>query len=287
MSRVPGRRRRARRRARGARPDRRLVRLGRRRRPPSASPAAAVRCRWWRCCGMPRRSAGRTCCARGVRAHPAGPAVRRRTGRRRRPDRAVPHRPRHRPAGRLTAAELSPWCKDAIHLRLWVGGFAEFASRLLVELGCPGGRAGGAVRAQRDVLTPGVRGPLPQPSPSLPSRQGRDAGRRPWPMTTTLRRDLLWRIEARRASIQAYLREHRRAPAAGPRSPSSSARWRPLFTAGPAAGRRDVRHSRCRTASGLASDSYVWRTLCFLALLVSIASAILVNLGKASDEVAG
>ena len=52
------------------------------------------------------------------------------------------------------------------------------------------------------------------------------------------------------------------------------------------AGRRDRSRSRCRTASGLASDSYVWRTLCFLALLVSIASAILVNLGKANDEVA-
>ena len=58
---VPGRRRRSRGRARGARPDRRLVRLGRQRCRPSGSPAAAVPCRWWRCSGMPRRSAGRSC----------------------------------------------------------------------------------------------------------------------------------------------------------------------------------------------------------------------------------
>ena len=32
---------------------------------------------------------------------------------------------------------------------------------------------------------------------------------------------------------------------------------------------------------GLASDSYVWRTLCLLALLVSVAAAVLTNLGKA------
>jgi hypothetical protein len=101
----------------------------------------------------------------------------------------------------------------------------------------------------------------------------------------TLRRDLLWRIEARRASIQAYLREHR--PRARRRATltivlSSLAA---LSTAGPALGGEPFAQS-VQDSLGLASDSYVWRTLCFVAMLVSIASAILVNLGKASDEVA-
>jgi hypothetical protein len=100
-----------------------------------------------------------------------------------------------------------------------------------------------------------------------------------------LRRDLLWRIEARRASIQAYLRGHRpriRRKATVTIVLSSLAA---LFTAGPALGGEPFAQS-IQDSLGLASDSYVWRTLCFLTMLVSIASAILVNLGKANDEVA-
>jgi hypothetical protein len=100
-----------------------------------------------------------------------------------------------------------------------------------------------------------------------------------------LRRDLLWRIEARRGSIQAYLRAHR--PRTRRRSTitvvlSSLAA---LFTAGPALGGEPFAQA-VQNSLGLASDSYVWRTLCFLTLLVSIGSAILVNLGKADDDVA-
>lgn len=99
-----------------------------------------------------------------------------------------------------------------------------------------------------------------------------------------LRRDLLWRIEARRASIQSYLRDHR------PRTRRKStvtvvlSSLAALFTAGPALGGEPFARS-VQNSLGLASDSTVWRTLCFLALLVSIASAVLVNLGKASDDV--
>ena len=100
-----------------------------------------------------------------------------------------------------------------------------------------------------------------------------------------LRRDLLWRIEARRGSIQAFLRAHRpriRRRATVTIVLSSLAA---LFTAGPALGGEPFAQS-IQDSLGLASDSYVWRTLCFLTMLVSIASAILVNLGKAGDEVA-
>jgi hypothetical protein len=100
-----------------------------------------------------------------------------------------------------------------------------------------------------------------------------------------LRRDLVWRIETRRASIQSYLRQHRprtRRKATVTVVLSSLAA---LFTAGPALGGEPFAES-VQNSLGLASDSYVWRTLCFLTLLVSIGSAVLVNLGKADDDVA-
>jgi hypothetical protein len=100
-----------------------------------------------------------------------------------------------------------------------------------------------------------------------------------------LRRDLLWRIEARRASIQAYLREHRPRTRRRATITVVLSSLAALFTAGPALGGEPFAQS-VQDSLGLASDSYVWRTLCFLTLLVSIASAILVNLGKANDEVA-
>ena len=100
-----------------------------------------------------------------------------------------------------------------------------------------------------------------------------------------LRRDLLWRIEARRASLQAYLREHRPRTRRRATITIVLSSLAALFTAGPALGGEPFAQS-VQDSLGLASDSYVWRTLCFLTLLVSIASAILVNLGKANDEVA-
>ena len=100
-----------------------------------------------------------------------------------------------------------------------------------------------------------------------------------------LRQDLLWWIEARRASIQTYLREHRPRTRRRATVTVVLSSLAALFTAGPALGGEPFAGS-VQNSLGLASDSYVWRTLCFLTLLVSIASAILVNLGKANDEVA-
>jgi hypothetical protein len=100
-----------------------------------------------------------------------------------------------------------------------------------------------------------------------------------------LRRDLLWRIEARRASIQGYLRAHRPRTRRRATITVVLSSLAALFTAGPALGGESFAQS-VQNSLGLASDSTVWRTLCLLSMLVSIASAILVNLGKADDEVA-
>jgi hypothetical protein len=100
-----------------------------------------------------------------------------------------------------------------------------------------------------------------------------------------LRRDLLVRIDARRAAVQAFLRERR------PRTRRLAtitivlSSLAALFTAGPALGGEPFAQS-VQNSLGLASDSYVWRTLCLLALLVSIGSAVLTNIGKAQDDVA-
>ncbi|MCW2700714.1 MAG: hypothetical protein JWQ45_2249 [Blastococcus sp.] len=100
-----------------------------------------------------------------------------------------------------------------------------------------------------------------------------------------LRRDLLWRIETRRAGVQAFLRSQR--PRARRRSNlvmvfSSLAA---VFTAGPAVG-GETFAGGVQKAVGFSSDSYVWRVLCLLALLVSVGSVILTNMGKAQDDVA-
>jgi type II secretory pathway pseudopilin PulG len=98
-----------------------------------------------------------------------------------------------------------------------------------------------------------------------------------------LRRDLLWRIESRRASVQEFLRANRprirrRATLAAVLSSLAA-----LFTAGPAFGGEKF-STGVQNAFGLVSDSYVWRVLCLLALLVSVASAVLTNLGKTQDD---
>jgi hypothetical protein len=100
-----------------------------------------------------------------------------------------------------------------------------------------------------------------------------------------LRRDLLWRIEARRASIQAYLREHRPRTRRRATITIVLSSLAALFTAGPALGGEPFAES-VQDTLGLVSDSTVWRSLCLLALLVSVGAAILTNLGKAQDDVA-
>jgi len=100
-----------------------------------------------------------------------------------------------------------------------------------------------------------------------------------------LRRDLLWRIDTRRASVQAFLREHRPRTRRRATITVVLSSLAALFTAGPAFGGEPFAES-VQNALGLASDSYVWRTLCLLALLVSVSAAVLTNLGKAQDDVA-
>ena len=100
-----------------------------------------------------------------------------------------------------------------------------------------------------------------------------------------LRRDLLWRIEARRSSMQAFLRDHRPRTRRRATITVVLSSLAALFTAGPAFGGEPFAES-VQDIFGLTSDSYVWRTLCFLALLVSVAAAVLTNIGKAKDDVA-
>jgi hypothetical protein len=100
-----------------------------------------------------------------------------------------------------------------------------------------------------------------------------------------LRQDLLRRIEARRGSVQAFLREHRPRTRRRTTITVVLSSMAAVFTAGPALGGEPFAES-VQSALGLASDSYVWRTLCLLAMLVSISAAVLTNLGKSQDDVA-
>ena len=104
------------------------------------------------------------------------------------------------------------------------------------------------------------------------------------PDDSALRQDLVRRIEARRADVQAFLRDNR--PRIRRRTTltivlSSLAA---LFTAGPAFGGETFSQS-VQDALGLETDETVWRVLCLLALLVSVSAAILTNLGKSHDDI--
>jgi len=99
-----------------------------------------------------------------------------------------------------------------------------------------------------------------------------------------LRRDLLARIEARRAAVVSFLRENRPRIRRRANITIVLTSLAALFTAGPAFGGQTFADS-VQSALGLVSDSLVWRTLCLLALLVSVSAAILTNLAKGQDEV--
>jgi cytochrome bd-type quinol oxidase subunit 2 len=94
-----------------------------------------------------------------------------------------------------------------------------------------------------------------------------------------LRRDLLARIDLRRAAVQSFLRDNRprirrRANATIVLSSLSA-----VFTAGPALGGEPFAQSVQRTL-GLSTDSLVWRVLCLAALLVSVGAAVMTNVAK-------
>jgi len=101
----------------------------------------------------------------------------------------------------------------------------------------------------------------------------------------TLRRDLLARIDARRASVQAFLGGHRPRIRRRANITIVLSSLAAVFTAGPAIGGEPFAESVQNTL-GLASDSTVWRVLCLLAMLVSVSAAVLSNIAKSQDDVA-
>lgn len=101
----------------------------------------------------------------------------------------------------------------------------------------------------------------------------------------TLRRDLLARVEARRSDVRAFLSRQRprtRRLATGTIVLTSLAA---VFTAGPAVG-GDNFSGAAQKAFHLSTDSVVWRVLCMAALVVSVAAALMTNLGRSQDATA-
>ena len=96
--------------------------------------------------------------------------------------------------------------------------------------------------------------------------------------------ELLNLIQARRASLQAFMRT------VGPRSQRlwivsivSSAVVSAL-TAGPALGGAKFTVAAAAMA-GVGDDAIIWRSLCFLAMILSITAAISTNMFKSSEAV--
>lgn len=97
-----------------------------------------------------------------------------------------------------------------------------------------------------------------------------------------LRRDLLLRIEARRAGVHAFLQENRPRNRRRANITIVLSALAAAFTAGPALGGESFAVS-VQKGFGLGDDSVVWRVLCLLALVVSVGAAVMTNIGKSQD----
>jgi len=93
------------------------------------------------------------------------------------------------------------------------------------------------------------------------------------------RRDLLERIDARRESIDAYLRVARPRGTRLINVAIVSSALAAALTAGPALG-GEAFSTNVADGLSLRSDSTVWRVLCLLALVMSVVAAIATNLGR-------
>ncbi len=97
-----------------------------------------------------------------------------------------------------------------------------------------------------------------------------------------LRRDLLARIEWRRAAVQAFLRANRPRIRRRANVTIVLSSLAAVFTAGPALGGEPFAEA-IQDGFGLRSDSIVWQVLCLAALLVSISAAVMTHIAKSQD----
>ncbi|MGH3837988.1 MAG: hypothetical protein ACRDSF_20155 [Pseudonocardiaceae bacterium] len=97
-----------------------------------------------------------------------------------------------------------------------------------------------------------------------------------------VRLELIRRIEARRASINAFLRRVRPRSIRLANISIASSAVAAVFTAGPAFGGVSFTEAVQRGLS-LSNGSIVWRTLCLAATLISLVAAISVQLNKSQD----
>lgn len=101
-------------------------------------------------------------------------------------------------------------------------------------------------------------------------------------MTDDLRASLVTHIEGRRNDLAAFLRQHRPRNRRRAKTTMTLSSLAAVFTAGPAVGGESF-SSGVQKALGLASDSYVWRTLCLCALLVSAGAAVMTGMSRSDD----
>lgn len=97
-----------------------------------------------------------------------------------------------------------------------------------------------------------------------------------------LRRDLLARIETRRAAVQTFLRDNRPRIRRRANLTIVLSSLAAAFTAGPAVGGESFTDSVQQNLN-LSASSVVWRVLCLAALLVSVGAAVMTTLAKSQD----
>lgn len=100
-----------------------------------------------------------------------------------------------------------------------------------------------------------------------------------------VRLELIRRIEARRASINAFVRRVRPRNVRLTNVSIVSSALAAVFTAGPAVGGVSFTDAVQRGLS-LSNGSLVWQTLCLLSMLISLVAVISVQLSKSQETAA-
>jgi hypothetical protein len=139
-----------------------------------------------------------------------------------------------------------------------------------------------AAAARATVITVAADSVAAQLTDSLLAKSANGAAAPPADSDATARRDLLARVRARRASVNAFVQDQRPRGARLTTASMACSGLVTALTAGPAFGGPKFTEVAQQTFN-LPSEAFVWRFLCFAAVLASVAAGITTNMYKSQD----
>ncbi len=140
-----------------------------------------------------------------------------------------------------------------------------------------------AAAARATTITVSADSALAQHADSAPSVRAADSlPAAPADTDAAARRELLDRVRARRASVSAFVQDQRPRGARLTTASMACSGLVTALTAGPAFGGPKFTQIAQQTFN-LPSEAFVWRFLCFAAVLASVAAGVTTNMYKTQD----